>query len=344
MTQYDDKIYEEILEELEASFKEGKIDEGSYNDLKARYQKKLEEAKIRRAETQALMSIHVSGSQSITSDALKISGSAHLPGGVVPKQIKIAGSAKIESDIECNGLRCAGSMHAGGAVLSHGDVSISGSFHGDGPVIAEGDVDVSGSAKVGGNLEVTGIVTVSGSLNTDGYVNAKRGVRVYGSGKVEGDMLSDSEIEVRGSVKVDGSVIAEKVKFTAPHIFRRLLRRRGRSQVDGDVIGKELVEIENIEIDGDVRGRVVKIGPNSKIDGNVEFIDDIVLAEDVELSEQPRKISPQSLGVPSQPPSSQKDVSQHSSKPIMPQFCPKCGQEVGHGLKFCPACGAELNH
>ncbi len=37
MTQYD--IYEEVLKELEESYKEGKIDEASYIDLKERYKR-----------------------------------------------------------------------------------------------------------------------------------------------------------------------------------------------------------------------------------------------------------------------------------------------------------------
>ncbi|MBN2157623.1 MAG: polymer-forming cytoskeletal protein [Candidatus Lokiarchaeota archaeon] len=339
MTQYDDSVYEEILKELENSFKEGKIDESSYQDLKQRYVKKLEEAKARREETRTIMNFQVSGSQRVTDDAVKISGSANLPGGVIPKIIKIAGSGRIESDIECNGLRCAGSLHAGGRILSHGDIHVSGSFHGNNSVLVEGDVDVSGSAKVDGDFDASGIITVSGSMKADGDVNAKGGIRVFGSGKVDGNMYSDKEVDIKGSVKIDGSVVAETVKFTTPHVFKRLIRRRGRSQVDGDILGKELVEIENIEVDGDVRGKIVKIGPNSKISGNIEFVEDLIIAEDAELENQPMKVSPHSIGVPTNSSKEYKDESPNA----VPKFCPKCGQEVGKGLKFCPACGSELS-
>ncbi len=342
MTQYDDKIYEDVLEELENSFKEGKIDESSYRDLKARYEKKLEEARIHREEARTIASFQVSGSQRVTSDAVKISGSASIPGGVVPKTIKVAGSCRITEDIECNGLRCAGSLHANGAIVSHGDVHVSGSFHGDGGLTAEGDVDVSGSARVGDDFDVTGVVTISGSLRSDGNIYGKGGIRVYGSGSADGDMFSENEIEIKGSVKVDGNVKASKVKFKSPHVFRKLLRRRGRSQVDGDLVGQELVDIENIKVDGNVLGRIVKIGPNSKIDGTVEYVDDLQLAEDVELENKPVKVDASALGEPLQTPPKTVVHIKTPDKSVRPRFCPKCGQEVEEGLKFCPACGAGL--
>ncbi len=344
MTQYDSKIYEEILGELENSFREKKIDEASYLDLKQRYEKKLEEARVHREESRMIMNFKVSGSQRVTADAVKISGSAHLPGGVVPKAIKVAGSCRIADDIECNGLRCAGSLHASGAILSHGDVSVSGSFHGDGPVTAEGDVDVSGSAKTGGDFDVTGVITISGSMKSDGNIYGRGGIRVYGSGKADGDLYSEKEIEVKGSIKVDGDVKANKVKFKAPVVFKRLLRRRARSQVDGEIVGQELVDIENIHVDGNVRGRVVKIGRNSKIEGTIEYVDDLQVAEDADLENQPVKISAADLGEPLQPPPSDDEITTKTPpKTAIPKFCPKCGQEVAPGLKFCAACGSELD-
>jgi cytoskeletal protein CcmA (bactofilin family) len=343
MTQYDDKIYEEILEELENSFKEGKIDESSYMDLKQRYEKKLEEARIHREESRTIATFRVSGSQRVTADSVKIAGSAQLPGGVVPKAIKIAGSARIDDDIECNGLKCAGSLHSAGSILSHGDVHVSGSFHCDGPVTAEGDVDVSGSAQAGGDFNVTGVVTISGSLKADGNIYGKGGIRVYGSGRSDGDMFSENDIEVKGSVKVDGDVRANKVTFNAPVVFKRLLRKRARSQVDGEIIGQELVDIENIHVDGNVRGRVVKIGRNSKIEGTVEYVDDLQVAEDAELENQPVKVSAEALGVPLHSPPKTEIKLKTPQGPAIPSFCPKCGQEVEKGLKFCPACGAALD-
>ena len=342
MTQYDGSIYEEVLKELEDSFKEGKIDEASYLDLKERYEKKLANARTHREEARTISTFKVSGSQRVTADAVKISGSASIPGGVVPKAIKVAGSCRISDDIECNGLRCAGSLHSDGAILSHGNVSVSGSFHGDGTLTAEGDVDVSGSCKIGGDINVTGVVTVSGSMKSEGNIFGKGGIRVYGSGKSDGDMFSENEIEVKGSVRVDGDVRGNKVKFKAPVVFKRLLRRRARSQVDGDISGQELVDIENIHVDGNVRGRVVKIGRNSKIEGIVEYVDDLQLADDVVMENQPVKINAAALGAPLQGPPKTTIVSKTPDAPVLPSFCPKCGQEVDNGLKFCPACGAGL--
>jgi cytoskeletal protein CcmA (bactofilin family) len=337
-----DDIYEEVLKELDESFKEGKIDEASYRDLKERYEKKLADARKHREEARTIQNFKISGSQRVTEDSVKISGSAQIPGGKVPKSIKVAGSCHISDDIECNGLKVAGSLHANGGITSHGDVHVSGSFHGDGAISVDGDFDVSGSAKNGGDFEVSGVATVSGSMRTEGNVHSIGGIRVYGSGKFDGDMFSENEVEVKGSVRVDGNVTANKIRFTTPVVFKRLLKRRNQSQVDGNITGMELVDIENIKVDGDVRGRVVKIGRNSKIDGNVEYIDDLQITEDVELENQPVKISEADLGAPF-PSAQSSEIPKVTVKtPAKPKFCPKCGQEVEEGLKFCPACGAAL--
>ncbi len=220
---------------------------------------------------------------------------------------------------------------------------MSGSFHGDGTISVDGDFDVSGSAKTGGDFEVSGVATVSGSMKVDGNINAKGGIRVYGSGKADGNLFSENEVEVKGSVKVDGNVTANKVKFTTPVVFKRLLRRRNQSQIDGNILGIELVEIENIQVDGDVRGRVVKIGRNSKIDGTVYYVDDLQVSEDVELENESVRISEADLGAPF-PSTQSSEIPKVTVKtPAKPKFCPKCGQEIEEGLKFCPACGAGLD-
>jgi len=95
-------------------------------------------------------------------------------------------------------------------------------------------------------------------------------------------------------------------------------------------------------VDGNVRGRVVKIGHNSKIEGTIEFVDDLQLADDVVLENQPVKVSAAALGVPLQPTSQTEISTKTPPKTAIPKFCPKCGQEVDEGLKFCPACGAGL--
>jgi cytoskeletal protein CcmA (bactofilin family) len=334
--------YDEILNDLENSYKEGEIDESTYQDLKERYTKKLEETKAHREEHQTIMNFKAFGSHIVTADAVKISGSARLPGGVVPKIVKVSGSCKIKDDIEVNGVGCSGWLRSAGSILSHGDIHVSGALKVDGSVSAKGDLVVSGSAKVNGAIDCTGVITVSGFIKASGPVKGKGGVKISGRGKVDGNLYSDNEVKIKGLMKVDGHVIAERVLVKAPHMFQRLFRSLWRSQVDGDVVGSELVDIDNIHVDGKVRGRVVKIGRNSKIEGTVEYVDDLQIAEDAVLEEQPVKISAEALGVQLQAPPKTVIVSKTPEKTVIPRFCPKCGQEVGEGRNFCAACGSHL--
>lgn len=260
-------------------------------------------------ETLKELNFQVSGSQEVTADAVKISGSARIHGGIVPKFIKIGGKGRIDSDIEFNGLRCGGSLHGGGSIVSHGNIHVSGSFHGESNVISDGDFHVSGSAKIEGDIDAQGVVSVSGSMKSGGNINGKGGIRVSGSGKVDGSMFSENEIHLKGKVKVEGNLNANSVKFKAPNPFRRFAGKRSRSQVDGYIHGSELVDIDNIHVDGDVRGRVVKIGHNSKIVGVIEFVDDLVLANDVEVENPPVKVAPESIEIPAQSPSGGENTS-----------------------------------
>ena len=110
--------------------------------------------------------------------------------------------------------------------------------------------------------------------------------------------------------------------------------------MNGDILGRDLVNVDNIHVEGSVSGRVVKIGPNSKIEGKILYVDDLILADDVVLKEQPGKVTPKELGRGSQ--SREPIQVKNPSDSVVAHFCPKCGQEVGLGRKFCAACGSQL--
>ena len=260
----------------------------------------------------------------------------------------MSGACKIKDNIEVNGIKCSGILRSAGSIISNGNITVSGAFKAKGKVSAAGNVKVSGAAKVKGDLFSSGTVTISGAVRTDGTVTAKQGMKVSGRVVMGGSLKSDSEVEVKGWTKVGGNVIAQRVKFKTTNQFRRLFRSLWRSQIEGAILGRESVEIDNIQVDGNVRGRVVKIGHNSKIDGTVQYVDDLILANDVELKVQPERISQQELGAVNQSHTTIrqkvpiKEKAPSAEGPIKLKFCPKCGQDVGELKKFCAACGSKL--
>lgn len=339
--------HETILNELKESYNEGKIDEATYMELRQKYINQMEKkSKVKEPET--FIQYKSMGGHSVSSETMRFSGAARLPGGVVPRFVRVSGACKIKDDIEVNGIHCSGLLRSAGAIISHGDINVSGAFRSKKSVSATGNVKVSGAMKVKGDLDSTETITVSGASRVDGSVTANQGMKVSGRAVTGGSLKSDGEIEVRGWVKVGGNVVAQQVKFKTTNEFRRLFKNLWRSQIEGAILGRELVDVDNIQVDGNIRGKVVKIGQNSRIDGTVQYVDDLILANDVELRVQPVRISLQDLGRANSSHITIREKIQIKEKvpsaeePIKLKFCPKCGQDVGESKKYCAACGSRL--
>ncbi len=336
-----DKVYEEILKELEMSYSQGEIEESSYQELKQRYTRKMEENSNIENEPTTIITYKSLGGHSVSDETIKFSGAARLPGGIMPRFVKVSGSCKIKDDIEVNGIKCSGLLRSAGSIVSHGDIQVSGAFKSKKNVSATGDVNVSGAARVKGDLDTTGAIKISGAMIVNGGITGKEGVRVSGRARTDGNLYSENDIEVKGSVKVSGSVIGDNIKFKASHEFRRFLRSLWRSKVEGNITGSGEVSVDNIHVDGNVRGKVVRIGHNSRIEGKVQYTDNIFIEHDVFLREQPERISLEGRPIPVPHRTPVQKFPSISSNGV-PAFCSNCGEEVGKGKKFCPACGSNL--
>jgi len=334
--------YEDVLKELEESYNEGKIGEATYMELRDKYIKQMENDFKGNKEPETFISYKSMGGHSVSSDTMKFSGAARLPGGVVPRFVRVSGACKIKDDIEVNGIHCSGLLRSAGSIISHGDIHVSGAFRAKRDVSAEGKVNVSGMARVKGEFSSTGAITVSGAMRALGSITGKEGIKVSGRARTDGNLHSDRNVEVKGSVIVSGNVVADNIKFTAANDFRRFLRGLWRSKVEGDVLGKGEVLVDNIHVYGNLRGRVVKIGFNSRIDGYVYYVDDLIIDNDVVLKNQPIKVSAHDLGISSQPHIPIREKVPTAGEPLKLKFCPKCGQDVGESKKFCAACGSKL--
>ena len=93
LTEKDQFLMKTLLEELENSHHEGKIDDEMYVEFKARYLKKLEEISNSMKQSPPI-AIEFAGNRRLTDDAMIISVSASITGGNLGKDLVIEGSAE----------------------------------------------------------------------------------------------------------------------------------------------------------------------------------------------------------------------------------------------------------
>ena len=299
MSENDIKMHKELLELLEKRHKEGEIDDNSFNELKKRYEKKLEDAQTNFEELKSAPQIKVAGSQTLTPDSLSVSGSAKIPGGKMMRDIRIAGAGRIDGNIECKSIKCAGAVKSTGSITSHGIVKTAGSFKCEDFLHTDEDAIFSGSAKVVGEIMVQGHLKASGSFKCEDNVQAVNGVTLSGASTIEGNLVSQKTIDITGRATISGDVVGENVYFKSKRFaFEiRLFRRRELSTVEGNIFAQNEVEIEDIYVERDVKGKVVKLGPNTKIHGTVYYVEDLLMSDtdDVKLENEPVQIAEEAL-------------------------------------------------
>jgi cytoskeletal protein CcmA (bactofilin family) len=159
-----------------------------------------------------------------TNGSVRISGSGSAGGGIY-EDVKISGSGKITSDVECKEFHISGSGKAEGNVKA-------------------GEFRTSGSSKVNGSLEAEDI-RISGSSDIDGDVKGET-IKVSGSASFEKN-LNGKEIEVSGSIRVGESVRGENVRISGGITIKgdcevENFEARGAFQIGG------LLNADNIEI------------------------------------------------------------------------------------------------
>lgn len=210
---------------------------------------------------------------------LIIHGSVNASGGQY-NQVNVQGFGKIQGNVECEKLHCAGHVSIAGDVVAtaakvEGNASISGKVDMEtaevyGQLDVNGDVDVTklrvdGSAKVHGSLtseevilrgflKTTGdcaaeLFQAKGSFTVGGLLNAGR-IEVYLHGGCEVREMGGEHIEVR---KAGVGALNKLLK----HIFSNTL---SVDTVEGDEIYLEYTRAKV------VRGNNVVIGPGCEID------------------------------------------------------------------------------
>jgi cytoskeletal protein CcmA (bactofilin family) len=250
---------------------------------------------------------------------ISISGSGNASGGVY-NQVKVNGSARITSDIECELFTCNGSSHVEGNMKA-GKVKINGSTHVDGNMDTK-EMTINGSSDIDGNLNCEEI-KIQGSSSIKGDLKGKE-IIVRGSATVKGN-VSGEEVEVRGQVKIDGDCEAEsfnargnfKIKglLNAGDIEIELLRHCEAREIGGenisvkktrdtsgfkklikffisqtpDQLTAEIIEGDHIYLEYTnaqvVRGNHIEIGPDCTID-RIEYKESLELDESAKVGAQ----------------------------------------------------------
>ena len=289
-------MYEELLELLEKRYKDSEIDKENYDELKERYLQKLDSVKKDLEIHKEASRIYTSGVKVMTNGSVSVAGSTRITGGEVPKDIRIAGSGKIESDVICNQFKTAGSLKSSGNITARGDVRASGSFKCEGFLQTEKDAKFSGSARIDKETIVQGRLTAAGSFKCNENVQAVVGAKFAGSSNIGGSLLSQGTVEIEGKTQIAENLVGEDVLINKGKELLFLRRRRlSKSEIGKDVFATGELYIANTDVNGDVKALSVELGPYSKVNGTVYYVERLDVDKRAELANEPVKISREKL-------------------------------------------------
>jgi len=291
-------MHEELLRLLEERRKKAEIDKESYEELKERYKQKLERVKEELKFHKDAPIVKVAGERTITQETLTVSGAATIAGGKIMRDIRVSGAGKIASSVECNSLRCSGSLKALGDIIAHGEIKCSGSFRCEGNIQGEQNATFSGSAKINGEVVISGNLSVSGSYNSYKNTQAIKGASLTGSTTVGGNLLSENSIKIGGKARIDKNILCESILIEGRRtVFESWFFRKQKKlvRVHGSIIAQKDIDIQDVHVSKNIKGRTVKLGPNSYVEGTVYYVEDLFLSDSVKLVREPQKITQEEL-------------------------------------------------
>ncbi len=261
-----------LIKALDIRLRNEELSQEEYDNLKAKYEAKLnEEIHLVREKSilKNLSYIRISGSGKITDSYIKISGSGRIDGWR-GGSIKISGSGKISSD----------EIKVSGSALLPGDLETH-------------TLKASGSIKVDGPLETT-IFTSSGSCKIKGYLIAHEKLTISGSGKIEADVRGGHVVS-RGSLKVAGAVLCVSAELNGSYFIKNNVECQdsftseldSECTIEGDLLcsgdvrierskRRGQLQVEQILAEGDVylegvtaryvSGKTVELGPDCQVE------------------------------------------------------------------------------
>ncbi|MFX0113698.1 MAG: polymer-forming cytoskeletal protein [Candidatus Hodarchaeota archaeon] len=264
-----------MLEALDERLRNGDISQEEYNQLKAKYQARLESSTVEEEDTGQEKAkkafprmISISGSGQVTEDHISISGSGSVEGWhggsikisgsgkISEDQISVSGSAKLSGDLKSEIIKSSGSLKVEGDVQAR-VMKSSGSTKIEGDLIVEDEAKFSGSAKIEGNVQVKdGDLKASGAAKIEGNVEAKD-VFFGGAFQIGGDVSTDTfEAEMGDKCAIGGILRATNVDIKQD-------RRRAYLKVK-EIHATGRVYLEGVSADV-VAGKKVELGPDCDV-------------------------------------------------------------------------------
>ncbi len=215
-------------------------------------------------------------------DSVHINGAGNIGGGEY-ENISISGSGEVTSDVKCQSLKSAGSVHIAGSAECSGEFKIAGSVRVDGDIKC-GRCDLAGAANIK-SIEANGDLRLAGSFIADGNVSGEK-VIIVGVANVNG-LINGDEIRIAfdgDGVKANeiggGTIkIAPKKEKKAYWFGKKKIKRSEISTIEGDEISLELVKADV------VRGANVTIGDGCEI-GKVEYSESLEISEKAHVENQ----------------------------------------------------------
>ncbi|MHA1611070.1 MAG: hypothetical protein ACTSVZ_13925 [Promethearchaeota archaeon] len=273
---------------------------------------------------------------------LSFNGFSKIGGGLISRDIHVAGMAEITNNIECGDIQVSGTLRARGNIISHGNISNAGMLRVDGSVELNGAFESSGTSTILNTFSCHGPLTLSGLLKCRGKVILKAKATFHGSTRIQNDVISNSSIESNGVIAIRGNVAALSLRVW-PHdssLKIKPLKKLTESVIYGDVLVKELGEIKRTRIHGDFCASSVRIGEDSYVNGKIYYVDSIEVDSEVSLLHPPQKIKRAEF---------EQKINQFFSTDEngvedirVPLFCPGCGEPLNEPSKFCQFCGINL--
>jgi len=219
--------------------------------------------------------VSISGSgtlENVKGEYLKIAGSGKVEGDIDVIEMKTAGSCKVEGNIRAESVECAGSCKIEGNIEAK-EAEFAGSTAIEGNLNSE-KISLAGSTKIEGDIRCN-LLKSAGSTKIEGSITADDGVECGGA--LRARSLKTGTFSGRGAVAKNFSLAmngtSSMKKLTAETIDIRpggskgLLSGlfRGRGSLKIEKIYGTTIYLENVIADY-VDGQEVSIGPGCKID------------------------------------------------------------------------------
>lgn len=233
---------------------------------------------------------------------LKIMGSSSAAGGTY-KHVKIMGDGRINGELSCEQLYCAGNANLYGSVHTR-EMKVRGSLNMRGELVAE-QLSVHGNTDIEGDAHVRE-GSISGMLNVGRHLRSEK-LNIKGGVNVEGNCASES-IVATGALNIKGLLNVGKFDLSVswPCQVREIggewiqVRKGGilsnlmsiipsifksvpNATLQADIIEGDLIDIEQTEA-RIVRGNDVRIGAGCVL-GRVEYRANFIQHPDSRIQE-----------------------------------------------------------